>query len=65
MNKYLSLKRSQIVIALYAHERELLQIKAGSTRDATLRARRAELLAALQIKDQELIDKWNKSGYPA
>lgn len=73
MNKYTTLKRSQIVIAIYEHDRELLatnergqpRIKAGSARDCTLRGERAKLLDALQIKDRELLDKWDKTGFPA
>lgn len=72
MNRYLDLKRSQIVIAIYTCDRDLLstgpsgksRIKAGSQRHSEIQRRRAELLDALQIKDRELIDRFEKSGYP-
>lgn len=65
MKKFDALRRSQIYSRIYAVEKLLPGLKYGSDKDRRLRAERAELLEALQKKDAELIDKWNKSGYPA
>ena len=73
MKRFDALRRSQIIIRLYAIERELLRandrgllhVKPGSSTDRRLRTERSELLEALQKRDAELIAKWNASGYPA
>jgi len=65
IRKFDALRRSQIVIRLYAIERQLPGLKYGSSKDRQLRDERRELLEALQKKDRELIAKWNASGYPA
>lgn len=65
MKKYDALKRSQIIIRVYAIDCALLHAKYGSDKDRKLRADRRELLEALQKKDAELIAKWNASSYPA
>lgn len=71
MNRFVALRRSQLVIAIYAIDRELLartpnntlSVKPDSVRDVALRQRRALLLDALQIKDAELLAKFAKAGF--
>lgn len=64
MNKFLALKRSQICIRLHACERAILTCRHGDiVRNRTLRAERADLLAALAQKDDELLEKFKKANY--
>lgn len=63
MTKFDALKRSQICLRLHLCERELLGVKPGSSRDRVLRAERAGLLEALRIKDDELLKRWQDSGF--
>jgi len=60
-NRFAALKRWQLLQAIYDIEQQLPALRFGSKWDTTLRADRAELFAALQIKDNELIAKWNSA----
>ena len=59
--KLAALKRSQICLRLHLCERELLGAKPGSARDRALRAERADLLAALTLKDAEIYKRWENN----
>ena len=59
--KFDALKRSQLCLRLHLCERELLGCKPGSSRDRALRAERADLLAALTVKDAEIYKRWEKT----
>jgi len=70
-NKYLSLRRSQIVVRLLQLENELLardgrgrvRVRFGSARHTELQRERSALFDALRVRDAEIIAHWH-AGLP-
>lgn len=67
MNKYSTLRRSQLLVRLIALDGQLLatdgrgrpRIKWGSTKDRELRRERAQVFEALAARDAEILAQWH------
>lgn len=61
-NKYAGLNRFQIYLARHTAEQELARASRTSRNRARLEKEIAELCAALQLKDAEILSRWNRAG---
>lgn len=60
-SKYSALTRSSIVAAISKVELELEHCRPGMDKDRALRKQRQQLFEALQEKDAEILERWNRS----
>jgi hypothetical protein len=60
MNKYAAVRRSHVLLALHRVDCELEHAKSGGKRHSELTRERSELQSALQERNAELLNRWEK-----